>query len=425
MSIHLAEQPVATRGPIDADVQVPGSKSITNRALVTAGLAAGTSRLLRPLESDDTRVMREAWCALGARIHAGGEVWTVEGCGGVPQAPKAPLWAENSGTTARFLTAVATLCNGPVVVDGVGRMRERPIRELVDALVQLGGTASIEGNDGCPPVRIEGGGLPGGTAIVDGRRSSQFVSALLLAAPYAKHDVTLSFANGVLVSRPYVDLTLQVMRSFGAEADWYGAGLRAKAGAPYRAREFAIEADASAAAYAFGACAIAGGRVRVEGIPKQSLQADLAFADALVEMGCSLTRGGDFLELRAPTGGLRGIDIDMNPMPDAALAMAVVALFAKGKTHIRNLGTLRVKETDRLTALTRELAKLGARAQVEDDDLEIEPGPLAGAAIDTYDDHRMAMAFSLAGLRVPDVVIRDPGCVSKTWPDYFSWLERL
>jgi 3-phosphoshikimate 1-carboxyvinyltransferase len=262
--------------------------------------------------------------------------------------------------------------------------------------------------------------------VVDASRSSQYVTALLLAAPCARRDIDLLFKDGVLVSGPYVELTLQVMRAFAAEADWSPAGgLHVSARSGYRGTAYGVEPDASAAVYPWCAAAIAGGRVRVEGIPAGSLQADVALLPILERMGCRVRRGPDFAEVSGPAGGLRGVDVDMNALPDAALALAVVALFAEGPTRIRNVANLRIKETDRLAALEAELRKLGARAEAGEDSLTIEPGPHRGAEIATYDDHRMAMAFALAGLRIPGVVIRDPACVSKTWPDFFAFLEQL
>jgi 3-phosphoshikimate 1-carboxyvinyltransferase len=417
---------IRARGPLDARLRPPGSKSITNRALPIAALAAGASQLLGALESDDTAAMLACLEALGARIDTTRPAWQIAGLDGRPRTPDAPLFTRNSGTTARFLTAVATLAPGPVVIDGDPRMRERPIDDLTDALAALGASLELLGAGGCPPVRLHGGGLPGGKAEIDARRSSQFVSAVLLAAPYAAADTKLRFRDGALVSRPYVDLTLEMMRAFGADADWSGeGGLYVRAGRGYRGREYAIEPDASAAAYPFCAAAIAGGRVRVEGIPASSIQADLALLPILERMGCRVERGSDYTLLEGAGAELRAVDVDMNDLPDAALALAVVALFADGETHIRNVANLRIKETDRLAALETELRKLGARAEADADSLRIAPGPLHGAEIETYDDHRMAMAFALAGLRVPGVVILDPGCVSKTWPDYFSALEQL
>jgi 3-phosphoshikimate 1-carboxyvinyltransferase len=245
-------------------------------------------------------------------------------------------------------------------------------------------------------------------------------------APYAAADVALTLEKGVLVSRPYVDLTLQVMSAFGAEAAWHGRDeLRVVAGRGYAGRRYAIEPDASAAVYGFCAAAIAGGRVRVEGIAADSIQADLAVLPILERMGCQVRRGGDRVEVEGPPDGLRCVEVDMNDLPDAVLALAVVACFAEGTTTVTNVANLRIKETDRLAALETELRKLGADARASDDALTISPGPLRGAEIDTYGDHRMAMAFALAGLRVPGVAIRDPACVTKTWPGYFSALEHL
>jgi 3-phosphoshikimate 1-carboxyvinyltransferase len=423
---------IRPRGALDAIVRVPGSRSLTNRALVAAALAAGESTLAGALESDDTEAMRGCLEAFGVRVVQDGPRFTIAGCGGALRAPTRALDARASGTTARFVTALATLAPGPSVIDGTARMRERPIDDLVRALVGLGARVEVLGRNGCPPVRVHGGGLPGGSATIDARRSSQYVSAVLLAAPCAKDDVTLDFVDDVLVSGPYVEMTLAVMRAFGAEAGWAGgagavpARLFVRAGVPYRPTRYAVEPDASSAAYPLCAAAIAGGRVRVSGLPGASSQADVALLDVLARMGCAAVRGDDFVEVRGPAaGGLRGIEVDMNALPDAVLAVAVVALFAHGRTTIRNVANLRLKETDRLAALERELCKLGARAEAGRDWLSIEPGPLRPAEIDTYQDHRMAMAFALAGLRVPGVAIRDPACVAKTWPDYFEALERL
>ncbi len=414
---------IAPRGPLDAEVRVPGSKSITNRVLLIAALAAGESRLEGALSSDDTRVMQAALVALGAGVEGEGETRIVRGTGGALSAPAAPLDVENSGTSARFLTAAASLAPGPVTIDGNERMRQRPIADLVDALRALGAGVEVLGRKGCPPVRVLGGGLGGGAVEIDARRSSQYVSAVLIAAPYARKDVSLRFRDRALVSRPYVDLTLAVMGAFGAEADWTAqGGLRVAARRPYQARRYAVECDASAAVYPLCAAAVTGGRVRVSGVPARSEQADFGILDALARMGCEVQRGEGYAEVRGARDGLRGIDLDMNDMPDAVLALAVVALFAEGPTTIRNVANLRIKESDRLAALEMELRKLGARARAESDSLRIEPGRLRGARIATYDDHRMAMAFALAGLRLPGVVILDPGCVSKTWPDYFDAL---
>ena len=423
-------QAIEPRGPLDATVDVPGSKSLTNRVLLIAALARGNTEISGLLESDDTVVMREALSRLGIQIEKKDSAWFVQGSGGEFSLPQAPLYTENSGTTARFLTAAATLAPGPVELEGNARMHERPIIHLVEALRGFGAEIDILGRDGCPPVRVHGGGLPGGQNKIDGRQSSQYTSAILLTAPYAQADLELSFDEGVLVSRPYVDMTLKTMRDFGAEVDWIIRDeqecIRVKANHPYVGRPYTIEPDASSAAYPFCAAAIAGGSVRVSGIPADSQQADLGILELLERMGCRVRRHGDQIEVTGPDKPLRSLgEVDMNALPDAVLAYAVVALFADGPTLIKNIWNLRIKETDRLAALETELRKLGARAEAKHDALLIRPGPLHGAMIDTYDDHRMAMSFALAGLRIPGVVIRDPGCVSKTWPGYFDQFEDL
>jgi len=413
-------------GPVVGNVRVPGSKSLTNRALVCAALAAGDSRLRGALTSEDTQVMQKALSQLGVTIAGGGESLRVSGRGGSLGSPGEALDARASGTTARFLTAAATLAAGPVVIDGSPRMRERPIDDLVTTLRALGADLEILGQHGCPPVRVTGGGLRGGHASIRTDRSSQFVSAVLLAAPCARESVTLVPA-GPVVSRPYIDLTLQVMTHFGAQAGWREAGTLWVNPGGYRGCDYRVEPDASAATYPFAAAAIGGGRVRVPHLSADSRQGDVRFVDLLEAMGCRVERDRDGIAVSG-TETLRGVDVDMNAMPDAVLTAAVVALFATGATRIRNVANLRIKESDRLAALERELRKLGAGAEASADALTIEPPrveALHGAAIDTYDDHRMAMAFALAGLRVPGIVIRDPGCVAKTWPGYFDAMEFL
>ncbi len=309
-------------------------------------------------------------------------------------------------------------------------MRERPIDDLVEALVALGARARVEGENGCPPVRLEGGGLVGGEIEINASLSSQFVSAVMLAAPYAEQDVTLYFVDDVLVSRPYVDLTIDVMKAFGAEASWLDVpgreAIHVRAGAVYQPRRYTVEPDASAATYPFCAAAIAGGRVRINDIPERSHQSDFGILGLLERMGCKVTREGRSVTVQGPASGLKSLgEVDMNHMSDAALTYAVLCLFANGPTTITNVAHVRVKETDRLKALETELRRLGARAEASESSLRIPPGPLHGAEIETYGDHRMAMAFSLAGLRVPGVVIKDPDCVVKTWPNYFEVLRHL
>ena len=342
------------------------------------------------------------------------------------QRSPAAIYAANSGTTLRFLTAAAALADGPVVIDGSPRMRERPIEDLAHALTGLGVRVDVLGENGCPPVRVQGGDFRGGRVTIDASRSSQYVSAVLLAAPYARNDVLLDLRDGVLVSRPYVELTMQIMRFFGGDVRWTpDDAICVSRDHRYEGRRYAIEPDASSAVYPFCAAAITGGQTRVEGIPADSIQADIAILDILERMGCSVVRGKDYIELRGPVGRLIPVDVDMHDFPDGALAIAVVALFAGGTTRIRNVANLRIKESNRLLALETELRRLGANARATVDSLIIEPGRLHAAEIETYDDHRMAMAFSVAGLRIDGVVIRNPACVSKTWPEYFSVLEHL
>ncbi len=416
---------IQTRGPIAAHATCPGSKSFSNRALLIAALAEGESVLRGVLDSDDITFMSGALRGLGARIERVGDTWTVGGTDGALRAPSETLDVHASGTAARFLTALATLADGPAVVDGVARIRERPVSDLVDTLRSLGAEIEIQGENGCPPVRTLGGGLRGGEALIDAGKSSQYVSAVLLAAPYAREDVTLRLRDGKLVSRPYVELTLSCMRAFGGEVEWAGAeSLRVRAGAHYRARDYRIEPDASTAAYFFAAAAVTGGEVTVEGLPGDSIQADVRLLHIFEQMGCQVERARESITLRAPKT-LRGVDVDMNDLPDAVLAFAVTAAFAEGPSVVRNVANLRIKESDRLAALETELNRIGARARATEDALFIEPGALHGAEIETYDDHRVAMSFGVAGLRVPGIVIKDPACVSKSWPSYFDALENL
>ncbi|MDD9967004.1 MAG: 3-phosphoshikimate 1-carboxyvinyltransferase [Myxococcales bacterium] len=411
---------------LSARVVVPGSKSISNRAVVLAALAGGDSELRGVLDSDDLRVMERALRQLGADIEVDGSNWRVRGTSGHLQAVRDTVDVRASGTAARFLTALSTLSPGPVVIDGVARMRERPIVDLVDALAGLGADIRIDGRAGCPPLTIAGGGLTGGEATIDASRSSQYVSAVLMVAPFARSDVHLRLRDGVLVSRPYVDVTLSAMEAFGVEATFAAPGLlTVAAGQRYRGRRYTVEPDASTAAYFFAAAAITGGRILVEGLSPVSQQADIGVLSLLERMGCEVEALPEGVSVVGPSGRLRPIDVDMNAMPDAVLAMAVVALFASGPSRLRNVANLRIKETDRLAALASELTKLGARAEADADSLTIAPGPLRGCEIETYDDHRMAMALALAGLALDGVVIRDPGCVSKSWPAYFDALLAL
>ena len=409
------------RGPIEADVRLPGSKSLTNRALLVAALASGESTLRGALYSDDTRYMAGALRALGLEIEedAPGERFVVGGRGGRWPAGEADLYIGASGTAARFLTAALTLGQGRYTLDGVPRMRERPIAPLLDALGQLGARATSRDGTGCPPVVVEADGLPGGACRVRGDLSSQFLSALLMVGPYAARGVTVE-VEGELVSRPFVGLTVAIMRDFGAAAIEEEGGRRfVVPPGRYEARDYLVEPDATAASYFFAAAALTGGRVRVAGLRRDSPQGDLAFVEVLERMGCAVEWGADDVTVRGPDQ-LGGVDADMGPISDTAQTLAAIAPFAAGPVTMRNLAHTRHQETDRLAAVARELRRLGGRVEERADGLTIYPAALHAETVETYDDHRMAMSFALIGLRVPGLRIADPGCVAKTFPDFFE-----
>ena len=412
-------------GPIHGQIRPPGSKSITNRALVCAALARGESNLTGALDSDDTKVMIESLNSLGIRVtpSQNNTVLHVQGGGGSIPASSAELFIGNSGTTVRFLTAMATLGRGRYRLDGVPRMRERPIGDLIDALNQLGGDVSSENGTGCPPVVVNGTGLPGRQASIAGNISSQFLSGLLMAAPCAVDQIILDVEDE-LVSKPYVAMTIKVMESFGAvvENDAFSR-FKIRNGQTYLGRKYAIEPDASAASYFWAAAAITGGKITVEGLSREALQGDVAFCDCLQKMGCDVEYGSNSITI---TGNeLHGIDVDMNAISDTVQTLAAVSLFAKGSTRIRGVAHNRHKETDRLADLVTELRRLGVNAEETEDGLTIEPGPLNPAVIETYDDHRMAMSLALVGLRQAGVEITNPGCTAKTYPHFFEDLRVL
>jgi 3-phosphoshikimate 1-carboxyvinyltransferase len=435
----MSEPPTAFRYPDALDIQplarapqaavrVPGSKSITNRALVLAALGAGGDgcTLSGVLHSEDTQVMIDALRQLGFHVEGDdAEEVHVRGHGTDSLIPRseADLFVGNSGTTMRFLTAAVSLGRGRYRLDGVPRMRERPIEDLLDALRQLGVRAYSERNNGCPPVAVEANGLPGGRARVRGDVSSQFLSGLLMAAPLAQRPTTIEVA-GPLVSQPYVAMTLALMRDFGAEVEAASPStFHVPAGQRYRRASFTVEPDASAAGYFFAAAAVTGGRLTVLGLPEDSLQGDVQFVDVLADMGCRVERCAAGVTVHGRP--LRGVDVDMNAISDCVMTLAAVACFADGPTTIRNVAHIRHKETDRLAALATELRRLGAGVEEFADGLTIHPEPLHGAAVETYRDHRMAMSLALVGLRVPGVVIRNPACVAKTYPRFFEDLEGL
>ena len=348
----------------------------------------------------------------------------IVGCGGAIPNHVAELFVGNSGTTVRFLTALCTLGSGQFRLDGDPRMHERPIRDLLDALNHLGADATSDHGNDCPPVTIRAAGLTGGRTHIRGDLSSQFLSGLLMVCPYTTCDAEI-LIDGPLVSRPYVKMTLEVMKSFGVQVE-HGSmfeSFRVAAGQNYRAHHYVVEPDASAASYFWAAAAITQGRVRVEGLTSASLQGDVKFCECLARMGCQVEESLDAITVTGRP--LQGVDVDMNGISDTVQTLAAVALFANGPTTIRGVGHIRFKESDRIGDLARELRKFGAVVEENKDGLRIEPGPLQGAQIDTYNDHRMAMSLALVGLRVGGVEIRDPDCTAKTYPQFFADLGRL
>lgn len=436
MQDRLTVQPVGR--PIRGRIRPPGSKSITNRALVCAALADGTSTLAGALDSDDTRVMIDSLGRLGIRVESGddGHTLIVHGCGGHIPAEQADLFVGNSGTTIRFLTALCALGHGTYRLDGVPRMRERPIGDLLDALNQLGADCRGELKTGLPPVVVKANGLCGGRVSVRGDISSQYLSGLLQAVPCASGPVQIAVI-GELVSQPYVAMTLRIMESFGASVGAEGNALRGVPGggfdipAPqsYRACDYAIEPDASAASYFWAAAAITGGEITVEGLSKASLQGDVQFVECLAQMGCRVTYAADSITVSGRAE--RGIDVDMNAISDTVQTLAAVAIFADGPTTIRGVAHIRHKETDRIGDLARELRKFGAQVEEFSDGLGITPTRRASEGVPppieiaTYHDHRMAMSLTLPGLVRPGVTILDPGCTAKTYPKFFQDLATL
>ena len=417
-------QPI--RKPLDATIEVPGSKSYTNRALLVAAMARGTSTLTGALFSDDTRYMSASLRKLGVEIDADEKRarFDVHGNGGEIPVSAAELYIGNSGTTSRSLTAYVSLGHGKFVINGDEPMRHgRPIADLLDALRQIGVSARTQFENGHLPVIVEANGLSGGKTQLDVSKSSQFLTALLLIAPYAKNGMEIE----VIGKRemPYIDITLSVMAAFGVQVineDY--KYFRIEGRQQYQPRGYNIEPDASNASYFFAAAALTGGRVTVQHLNLDSAQGDLQFVHILEQMGCQTTVANTGITVTGPRR-LKGISVDMRTISDTALTLAAIAPFADSKVTIRNIEHTRWQETDRIHAMVTELRKLGVPVVEHQDGLEISPAPIIPAAIDTYEDHRVAMAFSLVGLKTPGIQINDPGCVSKTFPDYFEVFEDL
>jgi len=411
--------------PLSATVRVPGSKSLTNRALLIASLANGTTHLTNTLFSDDSHYFAKALQTLGfdVQLDEVKHAMTVKGLGGKIPAKNAELFIGNAGTAARFLSAFLTLGNGEYILDGEPRMRERPIRDLVDSLTQLG--AKLEPTNNCPPVKITANGLPGGKTTIAGDISSQFLSALLMVAPYAQTPIEVTLSTD-LNSKPYVDMTIAIMKDFGVEIErnqYSRFTIHPSHYSPLSS--YAIESDASAASYFFAAPAICGGTVKVENISRKSVQGDVGFLDVLQKMGCVITESENSIMVHGPSS-IVGVDVDMRDIPDTAQTLAAIAPFADSPTRIRGIASARVKETDRVHATCVELDRLGVRVEEHEDGMTIYPvEKMRSASIQTYNDHRMAMAFSLIGLRFDGVTIENPACVSKTFPNFFDVLETL
>jgi len=405
-------------------VRLPGSKSISNRVLLLAALAEGTTEVRDLLHSDDTERMLEALQTLGVKVDSlGDNAYRVHGCSGNFPVKNAKLFLGNAGTAFRPLTAVLALMGGDYELSGVARMRERPIGDLVDALRQLGAEISYLENEGFPPVAINAAELTGDTVQVRGDVSSQFLTGLLMALPLTGRTVTVEVV-GELISKPYIEITLAMMALFGVQVERRDSQhFVVIGGHNYRSPEIIhVEGDASSASYFLAAGAIGGGAVRVVGAGSDSVQGDVKFAEALEKMGAHFTKGSNWMEASCPADGkLKGIELDCNHIPDAAMTLAVAALFAEGTTVLRNIASWRVKETDRIAAMATELRKVGATVEEGADYLHITPPTqIKHAAIDTYDDHRMAMCFSLAAFGAEGMRINDPDCVAKTFPDYFA-----
>ncbi|WP_258002322.1 3-phosphoshikimate 1-carboxyvinyltransferase [Burkholderia sp. WAC0059] len=410
-------------------IRLPGSKSISNRVLLLAALAEGETTITNLLDSDDTRVMLDALTTLGIRLRRDGDTCVVPGARGAFTAKRADLFLGNAGTAVRSLTAALAANGGEYRIHGVPRMHERPIGDLVDGLRQIGAQIDYEGKEGYPPLRIHAAPISVGAPIrVRGDVSSQFLTALLMTLPLVRGDgVTVIEVDGELISKPYIEITIRLMARFGVTVEreeW--RRFMVPAGVRYRSPgRIMVEGDASSASYFLAAGVLGGGPLRVEGVGRASIQGDVGFAGALGRMGANVTMADDWIEVRGvgnDTGRLDPIDMDFNLIPDAAMTIAVAALFADGATTLRNIGSWRVKETDRIAAMATELRKVGAGVTEGEDYLIVKPPArlTPNAVIDTYDDHRMAMCFSLVSLGGVPVRINDPKCVGKTFPDYFE-----
>lgn len=413
---------IQTKEIRDCNIDLPGSKSYTHRLLIAAALADGVSVIRKPLRSEDTLLTMAALRQMGITIEDHGERVVVHGGGGLLKPSAESIYLANSGTSMRLLMGVAALGAGPYELTGTDRMAERPVTDLLDALSQIGVTAESVRNTGCPPLRIDGGNIPGGKISIDCSVSSQYLSALLLMAPYTKDGLEIEVRE--LVSRPYVELTLDIMERLGVKVarkgyEWF----KVSGGQVYAAGDYTVEPDCSQASYFWAAAAVTGKRIKVMDISEKSRQGDVRFARVLEKMGCTVFPEEDGIAVQGPA--LHGVTVDMSDMPDVVPTLAVVAAFAEGETRVTNVAHLREKECDRLGCVAAELNRMGGAAIATETGLVIQGGGLKGAQIATYDDHRMAMCFAVAGLVVPGVVIENESCVEKSFPEYWKVFDTL
>ena len=412
--------------PLHARIALPGSKSMTNRALLLAAMASGRSTIESALLSDDTRYMTAALRALGFRVEVdeGAHRISVDGLGGAIPSSNADLFVGGAGTAMRFIVGFLTLGRGRYRVDGNARMRQRPIGPLLDAMQELGATVYSERDNRCPPVIVEShrSAFGGGETRIDARESSQFVSAVLMPAALWPRGLKLHVVGDT--ARPFIEMTLRLMEVWGVRSQIEGDVITVPGGQTYHARQFHVEPDASGAGYFAAAAALCGGEVTIAGLRRDSVQGDVGFFGILEKMGARVEWADDGIVVTG-TGKLSGVDVAMNSMPDMAPTLAAIAPFASSPTRIREVGFIRYHESDRLRALATELRRLGAKVEDFDDGIAIEPSQLSAATIETYEDHRIAMSFAVAGLKLPGVRIKDPGCVAKTFPDFFEHLAEL
>lgn len=412
--------------PIDAEITVPSSKSFTHRAFIIASLAEGTSKITNPLMAEDTLLTLQALQAMNVTITKMNSDFLIEGIAGKLQAPSSPLFLENSGTSLRLLTTIASLIPNPTILTGNKHLQERPIHDLLKGLQQLGVKSEFLEERGKLPIKICSQ-LQGGVTRIRGDISSQFISSLLISAPYAKEDITI-IPTTPLKSAPYIQLTIEIMKEFGITVKSTKNRFHVKAGQRYSAKDYSVEGDFSSASYFLAAAAILGGVIRINNLNWESQQADRAILEYLERMGCTIKRKENIIKIeRDPDKPLQGLSVDMHNCPDIVPTIAIIACFASSPTVIRNIAHLKFKETDRLAAITTELKKLGVNVQATNNSLKIFPLKKTPqkVLIETYNDHRIAMSFAIAGLKIPGITIKNPICVKKSFPNFFQVLSSL